>query len=255
MLTLSLWEHCRDPPVYHASFMPLSLDKAELQHLKHWYTAGAAYNLHCSIKSKEQIYQQHHLTISTHQHQHLHQAQILPLLSKLPFKSSNENNMPIIHRCPDSRKGNCRKPVKLFGVFYCPKHQTVCGMHSWGWRHLKRQSCRKCDARAARALSSPAGEQSEWSNKLPPLTLYIGLSTLEHSRRFHRAGYALNLPWLLVCPVAISLSVVLNLLFCFLPLFCFCTLIIPFTAQVFPLCVIRGFLVCLAWSCFEQLWV
>jgi hypothetical protein len=48
----------------------------------------------------------------------------------------------------------------LFGVFYCPKHQTVCGMYAWGWAHLKRQSCLRCDARAAYALSSPAGEQS-----------------------------------------------------------------------------------------------
>ena len=102
-------------------------------------------------------------------------------ISPYPFHITSthclqNNNMPNMHTCPEKRKGNCRRPIVSFGVFHCPKHQTVCGKHTTPWPHTKNQDCVKCDKVADYARSSSTGEQSGWKTK-PLLRLHMSVWT------------------------------------------------------------------------------
>jgi hypothetical protein len=152
------WD-CEDHRVYHEAFMPLFLHMNELRCPKN-IDKPLAFRL--SSPSQQQAQETDPPATASHDKypQLLHQDQLLHPPSNPFTKQLHKNNIPTMPSCPDKRKGNCRPWVKLFGVFHCPKHQTVCGMHTYGWAHLKRQSCCKCDRTASRAESSPATEQS-----------------------------------------------------------------------------------------------
>ncbi|PMD61587.1 uncharacterized protein K444DRAFT_374089 [Hyaloscypha bicolor E] len=60
--------------------------------------------------------------------------------------------MVTTHHCPGKSQGNCRGPAKTprSKKTYCTQHQTYCPREGCDERrHLKTESCIKCDARQA----------------------------------------------------------------------------------------------------------